>query len=1107
MKKLLLFVALIVMLSTQVATAQPWNQLLSQEKVEKGTLTFYDYQNAFNAYWEPFQIEKGYYMNEAGVKTKAIGWKQFKRWEWYWETRIDKQTGAFPTTSSWEIYQEMMSSESASKSLAGNWTSMGPSQTNGGYAGLGRINCVAFHPTNDNILYTGAAAGGIWKTSNGGTNWIPLGDENAALGVSDIIVIENGTTETIYLATGDKDHSDTYSVGILKSTDGGNTWQTTGLNWTANQQRLIYKLLMDPSNQNLLYAATSNGFYKTIDAGLTWSQLVTNSYVDVEFNTSNSSILYSSNTDGRIYKSTNSGQNWSLVNSVTGGRRTELAVTPNNPNIVYALVANVSNGLKGIYKSTDSGDTFTSVFSSINLLGWDCEGSDTGGQAWYDLCMAADPNNENTLFVGGVNTWKSVNGGVSWDISGHWSSSCGGIATIVHADKHSLDYRHNTSILFEGNDGGIYKTIDNGNSWSHIGNTLEISQMYRISTAQTTTADVIAGLQDNGTKTRKSSGWFDVIGGDGMECIIDYNDDRVQYGSLYYGDVYRTRNKWSSSDYISSGITGNGAWVTPYTLDPNISDIIYMGYNEVWQSVNQGDSWIQISNFGGDDLQSLVVAPSNTATIYAATYNVLYKTTNGGTNWIDITGTLPTGSASINYISVKNNDAATLWISMSGFNALGVFESTNGGSTWTNISSGLPEIPVNCVIENKQNTTDVELYAATDVGVYLKLGTANWIPFFAGLPNVVVTELDIHYDVNPVNSLLRAGTFGRGLWESDLYSTSTPAPVADFIADNTTVSIDDVVTFTDLSSGVIDSWSWNFGDGVLSTDQNPTHTYTAAGLYTVSLIVSGANGSDTEIKADYITVNALAPISDFEATPLSGNAPLLVNFTSLSTGEIDSYFWEFGDGGNSLEQNAVYQYLTPGNYTVSLTVTGVGGVDTESKTDYIEVLAIDPPVVDFSANPTSGASPLLVTFTNLTTGDVDQYNWEFGDGDMSEDENPVHTYLTVGNYSVSLKATGPGGSDEELKIDYILIPVGIDNQAESAYIVYPNPVSQTLQIVFPDKQQRNLTLTDASGNQVLEMTSTQDKDQLDMSKLSTGIYWLTITEKGSVKATVKVVRN
>ncbi len=336
--------------------------------------------------------------------------------------------------------------------------------------------------------------------------------------------------------------------------------------------------------------------------------------------------------------------------------------------------------------------------------------------------------------------------------------------------------------------------------------------------------------------------------------------------------------------------------------------------------------------------------------------------------------------------------------------------------------------------------------------------------------------------------------------------SSIPAPITDFEGTPLSGTEPLEVIFTDLSVGDIDTWSWEFGDGEQSTEQNPIYTYNSYGLYTVALTTSGPGGNSTETKTDYIEVLATSPTADFMGDPTSGTEPLLVSFTDLSAGEIDTWTWEFGDGANSPEQNPIHEYTTAGVYTVTLSVSGPGGTDIMSKSDYILVLAIEAPVADFMGDPTFGEAPLQVTFNNQTTGEVEQYDWDFGDGGVSQDENPVHEYVTVGNYSVSLTATGPGGVDTETKVDYILIPVGLNDKPVAAYFVYPNPVSQNLQVVFPDEQPRQLTLRDENGLEVLQMSSQNKEDQLDMTNLPSGIYYLTIQENGEPKATVKVLR-
>ena len=229
---LVLFLAFLILKTTN---AQPWTPLLPAEKVKTGELTLFDYQKAFNVYWGPKNVEDGFYINN-GVKVKAGGWKQFKRWEWYWENRVNPTTGEFPSTSAFEQLR-LIKSSNDNRSISGQWSSMGPSTSSGGYAGIGRLNCITFHPTDNNTMYVGSAAGGVWKTTDGGSNWVAQANEIEAIGISDIVVQATSGDDIVFIATGDRDHSDTYSVGILKSTDGGSTWTNTGLTYTAGQKK------------------------------------------------------------------------------------------------------------------------------------------------------------------------------------------------------------------------------------------------------------------------------------------------------------------------------------------------------------------------------------------------------------------------------------------------------------------------------------------------------------------------------------------------------------------------------------------------------------------------------------------------------------------------------------------------------------------------------------------------------------------------------------------------------------------------------------------------------------------------------------------------------
>ncbi len=272
-------------------------------------------------------------------------------------------------------------------------------------------------------------------------------------------------------------------------------------------------------------------------------------------------------------------------------------------------------------------------------------------------------------------------------------------------------------------------------------------------------------------------------------------------------------------------------------------------------------------------------------------------------------------------------------------------------------------------------------------------------------------------------SLTVSGPGGSDTFTRPAYITVADLPpTADFFGTPLSGTVPFTVTFTDTSTGAITSYLWDFGDGITSTVQNPAHFYTSAGLYSVSLTVSGPVGSDTLTRTNYITVTPQPPTPDFTGTPRTGNAPLTVTFTDLTDQDIFSWLWDFGDGITSTVQHPVYTYTTTGVYTVSLTVTGPGGSNTLTRPDYITV-TVPPPVANFQAEPVTGSPPLVVNFTDLSTGQIDTYLWDFGDGLGSNAANPTHVYTATGVYTVSLTVTGPGGTDMRIRSEYIAVEV------------------------------------------------------------------------------------
>jgi len=791
MKKITLLILFFACVS--ITYAQMWKAKVPSQVNSEERLNFYQIQKEFNKHWDKFDVKKGYY-NVKGEKHKAAGWKQFKRWEWFWETRIDRTTGDLPNTNLFEIQQNYTKLHNTKADQA-NWENVGPNSSYGGYAGLGRINCIAFHPTNKDIFWVGTPSGGLWKTIDGGATWNVLTDDIPVLGVSDIVLANDyETSKTIYISTGDRDGQDNYSIGVLKSTDDGDTWNETGLTFgiVDGVNAIINKFLKNPNNSDILYVGYNGKIRKSIDGGVNWSPVADGKIYDIELKPNcEDTVIYAAryNYDNKkveFIKSGDGGSIWNVTHTFSSDvYRVDLAVSEADSTVVYALACNNSGGLEGVYKSSDSGLSLSKVYdgdvSGNSLMGYYSDGSgENSGQGWYDITIVASPSDENILFLGGINTWKSTDGGVSWNINSMWTANSSynfHDAPSVHADKHYLIYQDDTT-LFEGNDGGIYKTSNGGTNWTDLTDGMIISQIYKLGISQTVQGEVITGLQDNGSKLVSSGVWEDVKGGDGMECIIDYNDNNIQYATYVNGQIDRTIDHWANWQTVvditanmPDGEEENGAWVTPYVINPANNKALFLGYEDVWKTVNRGDSWIKISNLSlSNKIRSMAIAPADSNTLYITDFNNFYKTTDGGTNWSNLTSNLPTTSNSITYISVDFNDPMRLWITFGGFNNVKVYESNDGGDSWTNISAGLPEVPANTIVQNIKSK-DLQLYVGTDLGVYFKEGTSDWVVFNKDLPSVIVTELEIYYDEStPENSILYAGTYGRGLWKSNVAS-------------------------------------------------------------------------------------------------------------------------------------------------------------------------------------------------------------------------------------------------------------------------------------------------------------------------------------------------
>lgn len=892
-----LYICLVVCFLTFTANAQQWVDVWQDENT-----TMEQKQAAFNAFF-------------AGKDISQIkGWKGFKRWEYFYQRRMlqgeDVQAVKQKTLQYFlQNSNGYLLHTTNTLSPNGNWSFIGPSltPTNGG--GAGRVNCVEF----DNAInpYVGAPAGGLWKRT--GVNWGTNTDNLSYLGVSDILINPSNNNE-MYAATGDADAGDAPCIGVIKSTDGGLNWVSAGM---TNAGR-IYKIMPFGNNYNQLICATNLGIYTTTNGGTTWTGALTGvgTVYDIEFKPNSITTIYAVTANG-YFISTNGGTSFTNITTTaglptTGNNRRAITVTPANDNYVYLLASRSDNsGFHSFWKSTDGGNSFVKmrdgVTGTLNLLGWNASGTDisAGGQGWYDLAIAAHPTDPETVYTGGVNIWRTNDGGANWTINGHWTGSGG--APYVHADIHSLDFRPNGD-LYCGSDGGLFKNTNTlgAPNWTDESNGLQIAQMYRLGISQTNDGLVLTGWQDNGTNLRNSSvsNWRRVIGGDGFESAIDPSNANIMLGELYYGAISKSTNGGTSFSGMtsSSGAAGTvneqGPWLTNYVIAKSNTSVYYVGKSNIYRSATAGTTGSFVPATGipsAGSIYALAVAPTNENVVYASKGGAMYVSTNG-TTFTNVGNGLP--GSQITYIAVGSNPN-TAFATVNGSTGNKVYRTTDAGQNWTNITGNLPNIAPQCLAVDESKPHN-QLYVGHLNGVYYKNDTLpNWVVFDNNLPNTEVSELEIMYSANKI----KASTYGRGAWESDLFTNGvaapcTAVPVANFSSNVVEVCPGNAVNFINSTTTCTGSatYLWTFAGGTpaTSTTFNQSVVYNTPGTYTVTLVATNVNGSNTRTITNLIlvkpTVTQSATITA-DKLNICSNESVTFSLTGTNNGTAPNISW------------------------------------------------------------------------------------------------------------------------------------------------------------------------------------------------------------------------
>jgi photosystem II stability/assembly factor-like uncharacterized protein len=648
-----------------------------------------------------------------------------------------------------------------------NWVSVNPNglfynRTGSNYIS-GRTNSIAFHPTDANTFYIGAAGGGVWKTIDGGAHFQPITDNLGAL-TSGAVAVDPTNGNVIYIATGELNYSldSYYGDGVYKSTDGGSTWTKIA---TTSYGKYFTSVVINPVNPSIVYIAGSGGVYRSNNGGTTWTYTYSNTYANsLVMDPTNPDVLYAATgyyNSNIIRKTTNGGGSWAtLINGLppSGAGRTALAISASNSNVLYASITNNSNyGLLGLYRTTDAGATWTLQNSTTNYL---------GSQGWYDNVVTVHPTNPNMVFVGGIDIYNSTDGGVTLNQKTVWYTTSS--TNMSHADIHFLGYYG--TVLYCGSDGGVYKSANDATNWSDLNATISTLQYQSADYDPTNLQRIYGGTQDNDKEYTTNGGaqWIQRTTGDGGYTVVDPVNTNYIYGQYVNGSLQRSSNYGSTYTEISpSGSTG-GLFYNPYEMAPGDHNTIIFGRADVWkttsvQTATSSSGWTQIASTTtiGGSVSAIGISNSSTNKIYIGTSNGrILVTTDNGANW----AASATGLPYVSDLVVDKNNDAICYATFGGSSAsTHVYKTTNSGGTWSSITSNLPNVPVISIVI--RTSAPRMIFLGTDLGVYKSTDEGStWVSFNSGLPAVEVFDLKYKESTN----ILLAATHGRGCFKFDL---------------------------------------------------------------------------------------------------------------------------------------------------------------------------------------------------------------------------------------------------------------------------------------------------------------------------------------------------
>jgi photosystem II stability/assembly factor-like uncharacterized protein len=711
-------------------------------------------------------------------------------------------------------------------STIGQWRFLGPGNIGG------RTRVLVIDPAQPEVMYTGGVSGGIWKTYTSGLQWEPIGDDLANIAVNSL-VMHPTDRNTLYAGTGEGYFREEVrgtalplrGDGIFVTHDAGETW-TRLASTVSSDFHFVNDLVVSTNDPSRLYAATRTGVWRSLDGGANWTRTlqpnVNGGCLDLAWRkgTSGDYLFASCGTFERatVWRAKNAESNapWESVLSEPDMGRTSLAIAPSDPSVIYAIAATNEPGVKnqgvlGVFRSTANGDAgswqarSTSASGHVasqllsNLIagsGTECTGqpNEFVTMGWYCNTIEVDPVDANRVWVGGVDLFRSDDGGQTWGVASYWWATSNGLyPSFVHADQHRIvfDPRYDGSSnrrAYFTNDGGIYRTDDTlaetGTGpegpcdprsskfrFVALNNNYGVTQFYHGAVSPDGT-EFIAGAQDNGTLMGRlvdgPNAWRGVVGGDGGYVAWDPVEPKVIYATTQWGGMRRSPNGGISFPAIRNGIQGQEfLFIQPYTIDPNFTPRVWLGGRFMFVTNNRGGEWKRASTSLPGLVSAVAVQPGNSERVLAGlATGQIARVDNATTATTATEWTLVQPRAGfVSSLAFDTKDTKVVYATYAGFGGPHVWRSTDAGTTWTSLDGNLPDLPVHSIAVDPTRTG--RLYLGTDLGVFVTLdGGQTWNVENTGFANAVTEAVVIAQGAS--GPAIYAFTHGRGAWRAEL---------------------------------------------------------------------------------------------------------------------------------------------------------------------------------------------------------------------------------------------------------------------------------------------------------------------------------------------------